>query len=73
MQPRTHFVNVGGAVRAPARISFTEDMTVVTAISAEGGFNDFVDQKRVRVLCGSEAKVYDVRQFRRDPGLVPRL
>lgn len=73
MQPQARFVNVGGAVRSPNRIPFTEDMTLLTAISAAGGFNDFADQKRVRLLRGSEAKVYDVRQFRREPGLDPKL
>lgn len=73
MQPQTRFVNVGGAVRAPARIPFTEDMTLLTAINASGGFNDFADQKRVRLLRGSEAKIFDVRQFRKDPSLDPRL
>lgn len=67
MQPTSRFVNVGGAVRAPSRVPFTEDMTLLAAINAAGGFNDFADQKRVRLLRGSEAKVYDVRQFRRDP------
>ena len=73
MQPQARFVNVGGAVRSPARVSYTEDMTLRAAINAAGGFNDFADQKRVRLLRGKEAKVYDVRQFRRDPGLDPRL
>ena len=73
MQPQARFVNVGGAVRAPARIPFTEDMTLLASINAAGGFNDFADQKRVRLLRGSEAKIYDVRQFRRDPALDPRL
>lgn len=63
----SRFVNVGGAVRNPTRVPFTEDMTLLTAISAAGGFNDFADQKRVRLLRGSEAKIFDVRQFRRDP------
>src|ERR1700682_1340430 len=67
MQPTSRFVNVGGAVRLPARVPFTEDMTLLAAINAAGGFNDFADQKRVRLLRGNEAKVYDVRQFRRDP------
>jgi len=73
MQPQARFVNVGGAVRAPARVPFTEDMTLLAAISAAGGFNDFADQKRVRLLRGSEAKIYDVRQVRKDPGLDPKL
>jgi len=67
MQPSARFVNVGGSVRTPSRVQFTEDMTLLAAINAAGGFNDFADQKRVRLLRGNEAKVYDVRQFRRDP------
>ena len=67
MQPTARFVNVGGAVRTPSRVPFTEDMTLLTAINAAGGFNDFADQKRVRVLRGNDAKQYDVREFRRDP------
>ena len=67
MQPTARFVNVGGSVRTPMRVPFTEDMTLLAAVSAAGGFNDFADQKRVRLLRGNEVKVYDVRQFRRDP------
>jgi polysaccharide export outer membrane protein len=67
MQPTSRFVNVGGAVRTPSRVPFTEDMTLLAAINAAGGFNDFADQKRVRLLRGAEVRVYDVRQSRRDP------
>ena len=34
MQPSARFVNVGGAVRNPGRVPFTEDMTLLTAINA---------------------------------------
>ena len=67
MAPTARFVNVGGAVRSPNRVPFTEDMTLLTAINAAGGFNDFADQRKVRVLRGSDVKMYDVRQSRRDP------
>ncbi len=67
MQPGARFVNIGGAVRNPMRVPFTEDMTLLTAINAAGGFNDFADQKHVRLLRGSKAHIYDVRKFRRDP------
>lgn len=73
MQPTSRFVNVGGAVRAPARIPFTEDITLLASINAAGGFNDFADQKRVRLLRGNNVKVYDVRQVRRDPSLDVKL
>ncbi len=67
MAPTARFVNVGGAVRTPSRVPFTEDMTLLTAINAAGGFNDFADQRKVRVLRGQNVKVYDVRESRRDP------
>lgn len=73
MQPTARFVNIGGAVRTPSRVPFTEDMTLLTAINAAGGFNDFADQKRVRLLRGNEVKLYDVRQFRRDPSMDVKL
>lgn len=73
MQPAARFVNVGGAVRSPSRVPFTEDMTLLAAINAAGGFNDFADQKRVRVLRGNDVKVFDVRQSRRDPSKDPKL
>jgi protein involved in polysaccharide export with SLBB domain len=73
MQPSARFVNVGGAVRQPMRVQFTEDLTLLAAINGAGGFNDFADQKRVRLLRGNEVKVFDVRQSRRDPSLDVKL
>ena len=73
MQPTARFVNVGGSVRSPTRVPFTEDMTLLTAINAAGGFNDFADQRHVRLLRGSEVTVYDVRRFRKDPAQDVRL
>lgn len=73
MQPTARFVNVGGSVRLPTRVPFTEDMTLLTAINAAGGFNDFADQRHVRLLRGNEVTVYDVRKFRKDPSQDVRL
>jgi polysaccharide export outer membrane protein len=67
MQPMARFVSVGGSVRQPMRVPFTEDLTLLTAINGAGGFNDFADQRHVRLLRGNEVTVYDVRQFRNDP------
>jgi len=68
MLPTSRYVNVGGSVRSPTRVPFTEDMTLLTAINAAGGFNDFADQRHVRLLRGNEVTVYDVRRFRKEPG-----
>jgi protein involved in polysaccharide export with SLBB domain len=67
MAATSRFVNVGGAVRNATRVPFTEDMTLLAAINAAGGFNDFADQRKVRVLRGNSVKLYDVREARRDP------
>lgn len=69
LPPTYRLVNVGGAVRTPSRVAFTEDLTLLSAINAAGGFNDFADQRHVRLLRGSSVKIYDVRKFRRDPSL----
>jgi len=73
MQPTARYVNVGGSVRTPSRVPFTEDMTLLTAINAAGGFNDFANQKRVRLLRGNNVTTYDVRLFRKDPSKDVRL
>ncbi len=67
MAATSRFVNVGGAVRNATRVPFTEDMTLLAAINAAGGFNDFADQRKVRVLRGNSVKIYDIREARRDP------
>ncbi len=66
-QDAARFVNVGGAVRAPQRVSWTPDMTLLTAINAAGGFNDFANQKRVRLLRSGQASTHNVAEFRADP------
>jgi polysaccharide export outer membrane protein len=58
---------VGGAVRTPTRVPFTEDMTLLTAINAAGGFNDFADQRHVRLLRGTQVTIFDVKKIRSDP------
>jgi protein involved in polysaccharide export with SLBB domain len=73
IQPNARFVNVGGAVRQPMRVPFTEDMTLLAAINGAGGFNDFADQRHVRLLRGDDVKVYDVRKFRKDPSMDVKL
>lgn len=65
MQAR--FVNVGGEVRAPQRVAYTSDLTVLSAISAAGGFTEFANQGKVRLLRGNEVMTVDIRQVRKDP------
>ena len=61
------FVNVSGDVRSPRRVEYTSDLTLLSAISAAGGFTDYADQRKVRVLRGSNVQIVDVREVRNNP------
>jgi protein involved in polysaccharide export with SLBB domain len=63
------FVSVGGEVRLPQRITYTPDLTLLAAIQAAGGFNEYASHSRVRLLRGNEARIVDVRKVIKNPGL----
>jgi len=63
------FVNVSGDVRTPRRVEYTTDLTVLGAISAAGGFTDYADQRKVRLIRGKEAQMIDVKAVRANPSL----
>ncbi|HRJ70613.1 MAG TPA: polysaccharide biosynthesis/export family protein [Terrimicrobiaceae bacterium] len=67
------FVNVGGDVRTPRRVEFTPDLTILSAINAAGGFTDYADQKKVRLLRDGEVMTVNVTEIRRDPSKDVRL
>jgi polysaccharide biosynthesis/export protein VpsN len=61
------FVNVGGDVKAPRRVEYTSDLTVLGAINAAGGFTDYADQSKVRLLRAGKVIMINVKDVRRDP------
>jgi len=61
------FVNVSGDVRQPRRVEYTSDLTVLGAISAAGGFTDYADQRKVRLLRKGRAQIVDIKAVRSDP------
>lgn len=65
--PTARFVNVGGQVKAPQRVAFTPDMTVLSAINAAGDFNEYADQARVRLIRGSKVTTVNCKVIRKDP------
>ncbi len=67
MQPQSRWVNVGGEVKAPERVPYTPDLTVLSCINAAGGFSPYADQRRVRLLRGAQVTIVDVKKIRRDP------
>ena len=67
------FVNVSGDVRQPRRVEFTTDLTVLGAISAAGGFTDYADQRKVRLMRAGKVQIVDVKAVRNNPALDIRL
>jgi len=63
------FVNVSGDVRQPRRVEYTTDLTVLGAISAAGGFTDYADQRKVRLIRSGKVRMIDVKAVRSNPSL----
>jgi protein involved in polysaccharide export with SLBB domain len=63
------FVNVSGDVRAPRRVEYTSDLTVLGAISAAGGFTEYADQRKVRLMRGGAVQIVDIKAVRSNPAL----
>jgi len=61
------FVDVGGDVRAPQRVAYTPDLTVLGAITAAGGFTEYADQSKVRLMRDGKVITLSIRDVRKDP------
>jgi polysaccharide export outer membrane protein len=61
------FVNVGGDVKGPQRVAFTPDLTILSAITSCGGFTEYADQKKVKLLRDGKVIVVNVPEIRKDP------
>ncbi len=68
-QASTRLVNVTGEVKAPGRVVYTADLTVMTSIGGSGGFNDFADKKHVKLTRNGKVQVLDTTKFSKDPSL----
>ena len=71
--PQNRQVSVGGAVKAPQRVSYTPDLTALSAINAAGGFNEFANQSKVRVLRAGQVIMVNCKEVRKNPALDVRL
>lgn len=61
------FVDVGGDVRAQQRVPFTADLTVLGAITAAGGFTEYADQTKVKLLRDGKVTIINIKDVRKDP------
>jgi protein involved in polysaccharide export with SLBB domain len=74
-QSTPRFVNINGEVRAPQRVPYTADMTLITVIDAAGGFTDYANKKKVELKHEGKVTVFNTESIRKggteDPKVVP--
>lgn len=70
----THAVTVGGEVRSGgAQVPLRDNMQLFTAITTAGGFTEFADKKKVKLIRASKATLYDMRDIKADGSNNPLL
>jgi protein involved in polysaccharide export with SLBB domain len=71
--PEDRFVNVTGDVRNPTRVLYTADLKLLGAISFCGGFDEYANKHKVRILRGKDSFEVDAVQAQKDPSSDPPL
>lgn len=66
-------VTINGEVRLPQRAAYEDGMTLLDAIAAAGGFTDWADKERVRLIRNGKTSEHDVRKISSNPQLDKRL
>ena len=61
------FVNVGGEVRSPSRVPYTDDMTVLSAINAAGDFTEYAKPSDVWLTRDGKVMHVNCAKARKNP------
>ena len=69
----SHVVNVGGEVKVPGEFQLRQGMTLLAAINKCGGFTEFSNPKKVKLLRGNTERIYDMRKVLPDGSNNPVL
>lgn len=72
LKTENRFFYVDGEVRSSGRLIYAEEITVMRAIAAAGGFNDFAARTRIELVRATGEKlVIDARKAKNNPKLDP--
>jgi polysaccharide export outer membrane protein len=67
--PEPRYVNMDGDIRAPGRVVYTNDMTVLTAITSCGGFTDYADKHNIKIVRNGKIIKFDAKAAQEKPEL----
>lgn len=65
MQQQSYYVR--GEVRLPGRYALLSGMTLVQAIATAGGYTEFAQPKKVKLIRGDNSNIYDVKYIEKNP------
>ena len=63
----SRFVTVAGEVRSPGDVPYRHDLTLLSALSARGGFTDFANSKKVQLIRALQVSTHDLRRVTTTP------
>jgi protein involved in polysaccharide export with SLBB domain len=61
------YISINGEVKAPQRARFSDGMTLLDALAQAGGFTDWANREKVRVIRSGKTTEHDVRKIGQDP------
>ena len=67
------FFYVGGEVRNPGRFPWSEDTSLLKAISTASGFTDYANRQKVQLVHGGKLGVYNCEDLQRNPAKDPSV
>jgi polysaccharide export outer membrane protein len=67
------FFYITGEVRSPGRFLWSDDVTLLKAISTAGGFTDYANHGKVELIHGKDRHVYNCEDLQRNPGKDPLI
>jgi protein involved in polysaccharide export with SLBB domain len=72
VSPGARFVTIGGNVRAPSRLQWSADLSVLSSLSACGGPSDFAGD-RINLIRSGQLATYSYKKLKKNPADDPRL
>lgn len=72
MSAAARFVTVGGNVRAPNRQPWSSDLTLLVAVAAAGGGNEWAGDK-IDLIRGGQRTMFSLKKLNKDPSQDPKL
>jgi protein involved in polysaccharide export with SLBB domain len=69
---QARFVTVGGNVRAPNRQPWSSDLTLLVAVAAAGGGNEWAGDK-IDLIRGGQVQTFSLKKLNRNPSDDPKL